>query len=136
MLGTLRGQHCKTWLGGVTAGTLAVSFGMQWLMLHLVALGFTVLLDEPDTALLKSPSALMENHQNCPVCISLSEQEQQSGDSESTVLPQLSKIEGTAFYRVLVFGPYRFSVTHLSLPADPGWQTNPSKLHKPPQATA
>lgn len=121
--------HPRKRLVSVAAGILAVSFGMQWVLLHVVVLGVTALTDNPNTSF--SGSTL--NHEDCQVCSFLNEKQEKTGGSQLSITPKMVQIEP---HRTLVLGPKDFFLTEILMLYDPNWCANPFQLLKPPKVTA
>lgn len=111
-----------------------MTLGVHWLVLHMAAFGFFLLNNISGTP--QEIVAIDGNHQDCIVCDSLSETEKESGGSTPSVSQQTFNMEGVEVSSLLVLGPSDASITNLSIPSDPAWDTYPFRLEKPPKATA
>ena len=129
-------QTHKTWPIRVAASILAVAFGMQWVLLHVVVLGVSVLTLSPDTSPSESSSGLIESHENCQACNILAEQEQKDESPQSSVTSELLEIEGVSHRISLVSGAKDLYLTQILDPAHLNYPPYHFSSKKPPQSTA
>tara|TARA_Y100001934_G_scaffold272217_1_gene360089 strand:+ start:3147 stop:3572 length:426 start_codon:yes stop_codon:yes gene_type:complete len=121
----------------VTASLLAAVFGLQWILLHLVALGISIL--SPDFSKADSPSSsfgLMESHKDCQVCIVLKEQNQNDDGSPSNISVELVKIEAISRRGDAFLGVKNLHVAYILDPDSFNAPPYPFSSKKPPKYAA
>jgi len=130
-------QSRKTLPMRVTASLVATVFGLQWVLLHLVALGISIL--SPDFSKAdSSPSSfgIMESHKDCQVCIVLNEQNQEDYGSQSNISVELVKIEGISRRCDGLLGVKNRYVAHILDPDSFNAPPYPFSSKKPPKYAA
>lgn len=132
----MREQTHKTWPAKAVASILAVAFGMQWVLLHVVALSVSALTQSPNTSLPESFSGLIENHKDCQACNILAEQHQKDDGSQSNSTPELLKIEGVSDRGARALGVKNLYLAQILDPAYLNHPPSPFPSKKPPKSTA